>query len=138
MKPSPLKALLALSCIAVTAAVWASQSYVPPPPPKLPELLSGENIRLGRRLFEENVFEQGRIEIHNFLGKVSCASCHDAEAPLSGESLAKGFGTLRETINWEIQSRCQGDPLPLRDPAMEALVHYIVDRYRLQDFKLSK
>jgi hypothetical protein len=120
------------------SVVWASQTYVPPPPPKLPTALSKETVALGKALFERNVFVSGKVEIHNYLGTRSCGSCHDKKTPLEPKSLARKFGTLRDKINSEITTRMGGQELPPEDPALEALVQYIVKQYRLQEIKVSK
>ena len=116
----------------------AGQTYVAPPPPKLPETLSRDAVLRGKELFERNVLWAGKLEIHNFLGSAPCGSCHDQPNPLSADSLAKNFGSLRTKINSEITSRSGGHELPPEDPAMEALVQYLIDRYRLYDHKLLK
>ena len=117
---------------------FASQTYVPPPPPKLPAMLSEKAIETGKRLFLKNVYVQGKVETHNYLGITSCASCHDGKTKLNGSSLAKNYSKIREKINAEIINRLGGTELPPTSPAMEALVQYMVHRYKLYDHKLSK
>ena len=112
------------------------QSYAPTPPPPLPKVLSETAIKQGEALFEKNYWPIDQIEIHNYLGATRCSTCHDQQTPLKGESLAKNYGTLREKINDEITKRCGGTPLPLKDPAMDAIVQYLTRKYRLQDFKI--
>ena len=116
----------------------ASQTYVPPPPPTLPAVLSPEAVKIGERLFLENVLASGKLEIHNYLGAHRCGSCHDEKTPLQPDSLAQNFSKLRDKINEEIVNKGRGTPLPLQDPAMESLVQYIVQRYKLYDHKLLK
>ena len=41
-------------------------------------------------------------------------------------------------INREITQRIQGRELPLENPEMDALVQYIVYKYELSGYKLSK
>ncbi len=117
---------------------FATQSYVPPPPPKLPPTLSKEMIDKGKDLFERNVWVEGRLEIYNYLGTKSCSSCHDQITALQASSLAQNFGTLKNKINEEITQKGQGTALSLDDPALEALVQYLADRYQLKDYKLKK
>lgn len=135
------KSLSALSaCILLWGGkiVLASQAYVPPPPPKLPKLLSKKAVDLGRDLFEQNVRKDGVIEVHNYLGAPACASCHETKTPLSPSALAKKFGELRSKIQTEIMEKMNGPELSRDDPAMEALVQYLIYRYDLSDYKLSK
>jgi hypothetical protein len=116
----------------------AGQTYVAPPPPKLPSTLSRQAVLLGKELFERNVLIVDRVEIHNYLGPRPCASCHDQPTPLTADSLAKSFGDIRKTINREISTRSGGGELPPQDPALEALVQYLIDRYRLYEHKMLK
>jgi len=118
--------------------VIAGQTYVAPPPPKLPAVISRERVGQGKNLFERNVWTSGKVEIHNYLGARACGSCHDQPTPLSPDSLAKNFAEIRQKINSEIVARNGGKELPPQDPALEALVQYIVDHYRLYDHKLLK
>ncbi len=118
--------------------VWASQTYVPPPPPALPKRLSKEKIRTGKDLFEENKVTLGPLEIHNYLGPHACSSCHDQKVKLEPKQLAKKFGMIREKINQEIVERSLGAPLPPQGPNMEGLVQYMIDRYQLLKRKLLK
>ena len=133
-----MKIRIFMVLIFLTTVSFASQTYVPPPPPKLPELLSKEMVEKGKHLFEENYWIDGKLEVHNILGRESCGSCHDQKEALKPASLAKNFKSLRKKINEEIQTRSQGEPLPIQSPMMEALVQYMVDKYKLQEFKLSK
>jgi hypothetical protein len=123
-------ALLAAS----TALAW--QTYSPPPPPKLPSQLSKSAVETGRALFETNTLRDGPLDVHNYLGSRPCAACHDRPTPLKPDELARKFGEIRSIINREISTRAQGKELPPQDPAMEALVQYLIDRYGLKDFKL--
>jgi cytochrome c len=116
----------------------AWQTYVPPPPPLLPEALSEKVVEQGKNLFERNVFLEEDIEIYNYLGSASCASCHDQPNRLNPKKLAQGFKDIRDRINREITEKMRGKELPPKDPAMEALVQYLVQRYKLQHYKLSK
>ncbi|MFH1018947.1 MAG: hypothetical protein V1798_12325 [Pseudomonadota bacterium] len=116
----------------------AFQTYVPPPPPRLPAMLSEKMVAMGKDLFENNLVRNGRIEIRNYLGAKPCATCHDKPNPLVPDRLAPRFAEIRTLINAEIVKYCGGTELSPQDPAMEALVQYIVDRYKLYDFKLSK
>ena len=116
----------------------ASQTYVAPPPPNLPAVLSQKMIDQGKLLFEKNVLVSGRMDIYNFLGAEPCSACHDSPTPLKPESLAADFAELKGKINNEIVVRNRGSALPLQDPAMEALVQYLIFRYQLYDYKLSK
>ena len=125
--------------LGLAVILLAQQSYVPPPPPHLPEeVVSKESAALGKELFERNVFISGKVEIYNYLGKRPCLSCHDEERPLKPQWLAENFKELRTKINTEITQKSGGIELPLEDPAMEAMVHYLVDQYDLHNYKLLK
>lgn len=128
-----------LSFTALSAGIaLASQSYNPPPPPKLPMTLSEKMVATGKDLFERNVLVTDQIEIHNYLGNQPCGACHDQKTPLHPSSLAKNFRNLKPKINEEIVQRMKGTPLPLEDPAMEGLVQYMIFKYKLSEHKLLK
>ncbi|MFH1262543.1 MAG: hypothetical protein V1495_03735 [Pseudomonadota bacterium] len=130
---------LTLVAAAITAGVaYASQSYNPPPPPKLPLTLSEKLVATGKELFERNTLVVDRLEIHNFLGNQPCSACHDQKTPLKPSSLAANFKNLKAKINDEITQRMGGTPLPLEDPAMEGLVQYMIYKYKLSEYKLLK
>ncbi len=129
---------IGIAVLGMATWTFASQTYVPPPPPKLPAMLSKEKVRAGKRLFMENVWETGNLEIYNYLGKRPCKACHDTPHKLDPQKLANHFKNLKEDINSDIEHRMEGTPLPLESPAMESLVQYLVDRYDLYKHKLSK
>ncbi len=131
-----LRLLLLASVISST--VIASQSYSPPPPPNLPATLSPAQVAIGEALFERSVYVEGKVETYNYLGPIPCSACHDKARALKGESLAKKYGDLPLKINDEILKKSGGDPLPLRDPKMEALVQYLTKKYELYQYKLSQ
>jgi hypothetical protein len=124
--------------LVLATGLLASQTYIPPPPPKLPAMLSERMVEMGKDLFEKNLLVADRIEIHNYLGGKTCSACHDKATPLVPDRLAADFKDIRTRINTEIVKNCGGAELSPQDPALEALVQYLVHRYKLQDFKLSK
>ena len=132
-----MRALL-FAVVLVPTVLWASQTYVPPPPPKLPAMLSEKMVNMGRDLFEDNVLKDQGVEIHNYVGRRPCSACHDASAKIHPDALAAKFRDIRTIINAEILKQSQGWELPPQDPALEALVQYIVHKYKLYEYKLSK
>lgn len=129
---------LPLFLILFVAMIATAQAKKSTKPRKIPASLSGKMVRTGEALFERNIWKIDQIEIHNFLGKKSCSSCHDGEVKLTSVSLAKNFKRLKPTINKMIVTEMKGKPLPLEDPAMESLVQYIIYKYRLTEYKLYK
>src|ERR1043166_6656229 len=125
------KILLGLSLLPLIA--W--QTYVPPPPPKLPEALSEKMIQMGKSLFEENILRDHNLEIYNYLGSRPCSACHDKPNKLSPDHLAKNFKEVRTLINREITKRLDGSNLPPQDLVMERRVQYLIQKYQLQDYK---
>ena len=93
-------------------------------------------VQKGKDLFERNIWIEEKLEIHNYLGKYPCGSCHDQKTKLQPEQLAKKYGELRSIINREIQKNSGGTPLPLKDPAMDALIQYMTQNYRLSEYKI--
>src|SRR5580765_4304558 len=91
--------------------ILAWQTYVPPPPPKLPEALNQKMVDMGKSLFEENILRDHNLEIYNYLGSKACSSCHDQVNKLSPDHLAKNFKEIRTTINHEITRRLEGQEL---------------------------
>ena len=75
----------------------------------------------------EKLFHNGELGTN----KVSCDQCHPNAANTHPETYPKfqqQIGrviTLSEMVNWCIQQPLEGQPLPLDDPKMVALLSYI-------------